>query len=68
MNFGSSTLEELDFGLAYLKESGLYFLVGNFFNGKTFKAEDVLVERNSLFQGRHGYAYVFNMADIHKKI
>jgi hypothetical protein len=63
--FGSCALQKLDFGLAYLKKSGLHFLVGNFFDGKTFKAENVLVERDSLFQRGNGDTDVFDMGDVH---
>ncbi len=60
------TLEELDFSLSDLEKGGLYFLVFNFFDGKTLKAENVLVEGDCFLQGGDSNADVFNMADIHK--
>ncbi len=49
--FGSGAFEQLDFCLSDFEEGGLYFLVSYFFDGKTFKAENVLVEGDSLLQG-----------------
>ncbi len=57
---------ELDFSLSDLEKGGLYFLVFNFFDGKTLKAENVLVEGDCFLQGGDSNADVFNMADIHK--
>ena len=57
--------KQLDFGLSYLEECCAHFLVGYFFDGKTLKAKDVFVEGDSLVQRGNGYAYMFNVGDVH---
>ena len=61
------TLEELNLGLTYLEESSLNFLVSDFFDSCTLETENVLVERDSLFERGHGDADVFDMGDFHSK-
>lgn len=70
--FGDGTVvggafEELDFGLAYFKEGGAYFLVGHFFNGEAFETEDVFVERDCLVERGDGYADMFDVRNVHDK-
>jgi hypothetical protein len=57
--------KKLDFGLSYFEEGCTHFLVGNFLNGKAFKAKNVLVERYSFVQAGNGYAHVFDVRNVH---
>ena len=61
---GGSTLKELNLGLTYLEESGLYLLVSYFFNGKALEAQHFLVERNSLLKRGNGDSHVFDVRNV----
>ena len=60
-----SAFEQFDFGLTNLEECGFHLLVGNFLDGKTFKAENLLVERDRSPMLWNGNADVFDMGNFH---
>lgn len=57
--------EQLEFGLAYLEESGAHFLVSYFFDGEAFEAKHFFVEGDCLVEAGNGDADVFDMRNIH---
>lgn len=63
--FGAGGLQKLDFGLAAAQESGLHFLVGDFFDGIALGAKQLFKERNGLVQTRDGDSNVFNVRWLH---
>ena len=58
-------LQKLDFGLAAAQESGLHFLVGDFFDGVALGAKQFLEERNGFVQASDGDSNVFNVRWLH---
>ena len=63
--FGAGGLQKFDFGLAAAQESGLHFLVGDFFDGVALGAKQFFKERNGLVQARDGDSNVFNVRWLH---
>ena len=58
-------LEEFEFGLADLEESGLDFLVSDFFDGVALQTENVFIIGDSLFQRVDRDSEVFDVCEIH---
>ena len=63
--FGAGGLQKLDFGLAAAQESGLHFLVGDFFDSIALGAKQRFKERNGLVQACDGDSNVFNVRWLH---
>ncbi len=59
--FGACRFKEFDFGLSAAQESGLHFLVCNFFNGIAFRAKKVLEEWNGFFQAGNSDSNVLDV-------
>ena len=59
--FGTGGLEELDFHVTAAEESGLHFLVLNFFDGIALQTHNVLPVADSLVEVGHSNADVFNV-------
>jgi hypothetical protein len=62
---GASGEQQLNLGFAAFQESGLNFLVSNFFNGVAFQAHDILPVLESFVQVSHCNSDVFNMRRGH---
>ena len=63
--FGAGRLQKFDFGLAAAQESGLHFLVSDFFDGIALGAQQFFEERNGLVQACDGDSNVFNVRWLH---
>jgi hypothetical protein len=64
-SFRISGLQQFDFSLSDQEESGFYLLVLHFFNVIAFEPEDILIERNGLFQASDRNSNVLNMRYFH---
>ena len=58
---GAGRLQELDFHVTAAEESGLHFLVLNFFDGIALQTHNVLPVADSLVEVGHSNANVFNV-------